>query len=69
MLENHWLAADALAARLGLAQRVRDSVEQTFERWDGSAADGAVWAGLLLRPGRGSDEVLAEAGERGLGLG
>ena len=35
MLENHWLAADALAARLGLAQRVRDSVEQTFERWDG----------------------------------
>ena len=35
MLENHWLAADALAARLGLAQRIRDSVEQTFERWDG----------------------------------
>ncbi|HEU5421893.1 MAG TPA: HD domain-containing phosphohydrolase [Streptosporangiaceae bacterium] len=35
MLENHWLAADDLAARLGLAQRVRDSVEQTFERWDG----------------------------------
>jgi hypothetical protein len=31
MLENHWLAADALAARLGLPQRVRDSVEQTFE--------------------------------------
>jgi HD-GYP domain-containing protein (c-di-GMP phosphodiesterase class II) len=35
MLDNHWMAADALAARLGLAQRVRDSVEQTFERWDG----------------------------------
>ena len=35
MLENHWLAADDLASRLGLAQRVRDSVEQTFERWDG----------------------------------
>ena len=35
MLENHWLAADALAARLGLDQQVRDSVEQTFERWDG----------------------------------
>jgi HD-GYP domain-containing protein (c-di-GMP phosphodiesterase class II) len=35
MLENHWRAADGLAARLGLAQRVRDSVEQTFERWDG----------------------------------
>ncbi len=35
MLENHWLAADDLAARLGLNQQVRDSVEQTFERWDG----------------------------------
>ncbi len=35
MLENHWLAADHLASQLGLAQRVRDSVEQTFERWDG----------------------------------
>src|SRR5580704_16070295 len=32
MLENHWLAADELAARLGLGQRVRDCVEQTFER-------------------------------------
>ncbi|MGO8894440.1 MAG: HD domain-containing phosphohydrolase [Streptosporangiaceae bacterium] len=35
MLENHWRAADELAARLGLAQGVRDCVEQTFERWDG----------------------------------
>ena len=35
MLDNHWTAADNLAARLGLAQRVRDSIEQTFERWDG----------------------------------
>jgi HD-GYP domain-containing protein (c-di-GMP phosphodiesterase class II) len=35
MLDNHWTAADALAAQLGLAQRVRDSIEQTFERWDG----------------------------------
>ena len=35
MLENHWRAADGLAERLGLAQRIRDSVEQTFERWDG----------------------------------
>ena len=38
MLENHWLAADGLAARLGLPQRVRDSVEQTFERWDGKGS-------------------------------
>jgi HD-GYP domain-containing protein (c-di-GMP phosphodiesterase class II) len=35
ILENHWLAADGLAARLGLSQRVRDTIEQTFERWDG----------------------------------
>jgi HD-GYP domain-containing protein (c-di-GMP phosphodiesterase class II) len=35
MLDNHWTAADNLAARLGLGQRVRDSIEQTFERWDG----------------------------------
>jgi HD-GYP domain-containing protein (c-di-GMP phosphodiesterase class II) len=38
MLENHWLAADGLAARLGLPQRVRDSIEQTFERWDGKGS-------------------------------
>ncbi len=35
ILRNHWLAADYLAARLGFGQRIRNSVEQTFERWDG----------------------------------
>jgi HD-GYP domain-containing protein (c-di-GMP phosphodiesterase class II) len=35
MFDNHWRAADALAERLGLTQRVRDCIEQTFERWDG----------------------------------
>ena len=35
MLDNHWRAADALTERLGLGQAVRDSVAQTFERWDG----------------------------------
>ena len=49
MLENHWLAADELAARLGLAQRVRDSVEQTFERWDGKGVPkGARGEEILL---------------------
>jgi HD-GYP domain-containing protein (c-di-GMP phosphodiesterase class II) len=38
ILTNHWLATDGLAARLGLAQQVRDCVEQTFERWDGRGA-------------------------------
>jgi HD-GYP domain-containing protein (c-di-GMP phosphodiesterase class II) len=49
MLENHWLAADNLAARLGLNQRVRDSVEQTFERWDGKGVPkGAKGEEILL---------------------
>ncbi len=49
MLQNHWLAADALAAQLGLSQRVRDSVEQTFERWDGKGVPkGARGADILI---------------------
>ncbi len=35
MLENHYLAADELATRLGLGDDVRTSLKQTFERWDG----------------------------------
>ena len=35
MLENHYLATDALAARLGLGNEVRSSLKQTFERWNG----------------------------------
>ena len=35
MFDNHWRAADVLIERLGLDDRVRDSVAQTFERWDG----------------------------------
>jgi HD-GYP domain-containing protein (c-di-GMP phosphodiesterase class II) len=38
MLENHYLAADALAARLELGDDVRESLKQTFERWDGKYA-------------------------------
>src|SRR5579859_7148803 len=49
MLDNHWAAADQLAAQLGLAQRIRDSVEQTFERWDGKGAPkGARGEQILL---------------------
>ena len=32
---NHWRAASALSEDLGLSDAVRDSVAQTFERWDG----------------------------------
>jgi len=52
MLTNHWLAADALASRLGLAQRVRDSVEQTFERWDGRGAPKGVSGEQILMTSR-----------------
>jgi HD-GYP domain-containing protein (c-di-GMP phosphodiesterase class II) len=49
MIENHWLAADGLGERLGLPQRVRDSVEQTFERWDGKGVPkGASGEQILL---------------------
>jgi HD-GYP domain-containing protein (c-di-GMP phosphodiesterase class II) len=52
MLENHWQAADELAARLGLAQRVRDSVEQTFERWDGKGVPKGARAEEILLSSR-----------------
>jgi HD-GYP domain-containing protein (c-di-GMP phosphodiesterase class II) len=35
MLTNHYLAADALAERLGVSDAARASLEQTYERWDG----------------------------------
>lgn len=42
MFENHWRTADALAERLGVDRLVRESVAQTFERWDGKGEpDGA----------------------------
>ena len=38
--ENHYRAADELAARLGLGEEVRASLKQSFERWDGKGAFG-----------------------------
>ena len=38
--ENHYLATDELAARLGLGEQVRDSLRQSYERRDGKAAYG-----------------------------
>src|SRR3954452_20772867 len=35
MIENHWLATNAFATQLGLDPEVRESLYQTFERWDG----------------------------------
>ncbi len=48
MLKNHHLATDALAVRLGLSDEVRESLKQTFERWDGKGAFGAKGEQILL---------------------
>jgi HD-GYP domain-containing protein (c-di-GMP phosphodiesterase class II) len=48
MVENHWLAADNLAERLGLDAPVRNSVEQTFERWDGKGVPNGVHGDDIL---------------------
>ena len=52
MLDNHWTAADALAARLGLSQPVRDCIEQTFERWDGKGVPKGARGEEILVPAR-----------------
>ena len=41
MFENHWLATAALVEALHLDAGVLDSLEQTFERWDGRGLLGA----------------------------
>jgi HD-GYP domain-containing protein (c-di-GMP phosphodiesterase class II) len=38
MAENHYRATDLLASRLGLGDEVRESLRQTYERWDGKGA-------------------------------
>src|SRR5918995_2139375 len=42
MYTNHWRAASALSEDLGLSDAVRDSVAQTFERWDGKGEPDGV---------------------------
>jgi HD-GYP domain-containing protein (c-di-GMP phosphodiesterase class II) len=39
-LHSHWLAADALARRLGLGEEVRGSLRESYERWDGKGVAG-----------------------------
>lgn len=48
MFDNHWRATDALAEQLGLGQTVRDSVAQTFERWDGKGVPAGARGQELL---------------------
>ena len=39
-LRNHWRAADELTERLGLGDDVRQSLKESFERWDGKGVGG-----------------------------
>lgn len=36
LAENHYFATDELAVHLGLGEDVRDSLRESYERWDGS---------------------------------
>jgi HD-GYP domain-containing protein (c-di-GMP phosphodiesterase class II) len=40
LAENHYRATDELAGRLGLGEEIRESLRQTYERWDGKGAYG-----------------------------
>ena len=40
LAENHYRATDELVTRLGLGEDVRESLRQTYERWDGKDAFG-----------------------------
>jgi len=40
LAENHYRATDELVERLGLGEDVRESLRQTYERWDGKGAYG-----------------------------
>jgi HD-GYP domain-containing protein (c-di-GMP phosphodiesterase class II) len=40
LAENHYRATDELAGRLGLGEGIRESLRQTYERWDGKGAYG-----------------------------
>jgi HD-GYP domain-containing protein (c-di-GMP phosphodiesterase class II) len=52
MIENHWLATNELAAQLGLDERVRESLYQTFERWDGKGVPAEAKGEEILMPAR-----------------
>jgi HD-GYP domain-containing protein (c-di-GMP phosphodiesterase class II) len=52
MIENHWLATNELAAQLGLDEKVRESLYQTFERWDGKGVPAEAKGEEILMPAR-----------------
>ena len=52
MIENHWLATNELAAQLGSDEKVRESLYQTFERWDGKGVPAEAKGEEILMPAR-----------------
>jgi hypothetical protein len=52
MYMNHWRAASAFSEDLGLSDAVRDSVAQTFERWDGKGEPDGIKGEDVLQPAR-----------------
>jgi HD-GYP domain-containing protein (c-di-GMP phosphodiesterase class II)/DNA-binding CsgD family transcriptional regulator len=42
----HWLSADLLARRLSLGEEVRQSLRESFERWDGKGVGGLKGEGI-----------------------
>jgi HD-GYP domain-containing protein (c-di-GMP phosphodiesterase class II)/DNA-binding CsgD family transcriptional regulator len=52
MVENHWLATNELAGRLGLGPEVLEGLYQTFERWDGKGVPAEAKGSEILMPAR-----------------
>ena len=48
LAENHYLATDELARRLGLGDDVREALRQSYERWDGKGAYGLKGADVVI---------------------
>src|SRR6201987_400370 len=48
LAENHYLATDELAQRLGLGDDVREALRQSYERWDGKGAYGLKGTDVVI---------------------
>ena len=48
VLESHWRTTDLLAERLGLSDEVRQSLRESYERWDGKGPGGRTGEQIRL---------------------
>ena len=48
LADNHYLATDELAQRLGLGEDVREALRQNYERWDGKGPYGLKGAEVVI---------------------